>query len=558
MTGRKIRNQVLASFIIIILTLFIARQPVLADEPQFILSIDDLSLQMGVSTNLVLTMANVQNAKVKSIDGLDDFDVLSSSQSTSTSIVNNKTSFKREINYIIMPKKAGQFTLQANVEYNGKTYQTNELKITVTEAKEDLSGEVSDLFIKTNISSNEVYFGQKVVLTYELYSRYNIENFGFLDNVNIDGFMMKDIDQKDLKASYVYIDDKKYVKYEARQIILSPLKTGTFTIPAYNFQANVSTGDFFRSSRPVYLQTESLELSVKPLPIDNRPLNFSGVVGELNLESRYSRTELNYGDSLTLSVTASGNCNLEVLDDIIRDGIPGFSVYETEKNLEESVVDDQYAARKEFEIILVPEANGEMKIDPITISYFNSESGSYEEVIIPGTTIAVKGDAPQSHSNSSGVFSQAETVKVDKISYNTDNTGYLTIQIKKEHLFIGLGVILVLMVLAASYFIIVKHAGKRDKKLQEIYNRLKKAEDLNEMYNLFNSMIKHCFNLSLKSSPKSVIENCLKDSGLSGPVLEIMDYVEDGKYHLEKNNTAFKRKIESVFKQLKKTKRVTE
>jgi len=92
MTGRKIRNQVLASFIIIILTLFIAQQPVLADEPQFILSIDDLSLQMGVSTNLVLTMANVQNAKVKSIDGLDDFDVLSSSQSTSTSIVNNKTS----------------------------------------------------------------------------------------------------------------------------------------------------------------------------------------------------------------------------------------------------------------------------------------------------------------------------------------------------------------------------------------------------------------------------------------------------------------------------------
>jgi len=555
MTGRIIRNKVLISLIIIILALFAIRQPVLADEPQFILSIDDTSLQMGVSTNLVLTMTNVQNAKVISIDGLENFDVLSTSQSTSTSIINFKTTFKKDVNYVIMPKKKGQFTLRANVEYNGKTYQTNELTITVTEAKENLSGEASDLFIKTNISDNEVYLGQKVVLTYELYSRYSIENFGFLDTISIDGFMQKDIAQEDLKASYVYINDKKYVKYEARQLILSPIKTGTFTIPAYNFQANVSTGDFFRSSRPVYLQSDALEVTVKPLPSVNRPVNFSGVVGELNLESGYSRTELNYGDSLTLNVVASGNCNLEVLDKIIQDGMPGFSVYETEKDLEETIEDNHYMARKEFDIILVPETNGEIKIDPVSISYFNTESGSYEEVKIPGVTITVKGEASQSHSDASGAISRLVTVKIDQINYDNSNKGYLTIRLKKEHLFIGLGGIFVLLIFAALYFIIVKHTGNRDKKLQEFYNRLKKTQDLNEMYNLFNSMIKHCFKLSLKTTPKSVIAERLAGYGLSGPVLEIMDYVEDGKYHYEKNNESFKRNIELVFQQLKKLKK---
>ena len=288
MTGKKIKNRVLISLICIVITLLCTQLPVLADEPELILSIDDLSLEMGVSTNLVLSLVNARDAKVLKIEGLDDFDVLSSSQSAYTSIINNKTTYKRDHNYIIMPKKTGELTLCAIDEYKGQTYRTNELKKKVREESEDTTGDIKDLFIETNISAEEIYFGQKTVLTYELYSRYSIEDFGFLDSINIDGFMLVDTKQEDLKASYVYLQDKKYIKYEARQIILSPLKTGTFTIPACNFQVNVSTGDFFRSSRPVYLQTESREITVQPLPSDNRPADFSFIIGNLNLESEYS------------------------------------------------------------------------------------------------------------------------------------------------------------------------------------------------------------------------------------------------------------------------------
>lgn len=80
---------------------------VLANEPEFILSIDSLSLDMGASTNLVLSLVNAQDAKVLKIDGLENFDVLSSSQSTSTSIINNKATYKKEHYYTIMPKKPG-------------------------------------------------------------------------------------------------------------------------------------------------------------------------------------------------------------------------------------------------------------------------------------------------------------------------------------------------------------------------------------------------------------------------------------------------------------------
>ena len=144
-----------------------------------------------------------------------------------------------------------------------------------------------------------------------------------------------------------------------RQIYLSPIKAGTYTIPEYNFQANISTGrGFFSSSEPKYFKTEAKQLTVKTLP-ENKPSDFSGLVGTLNLQSEYSRQEVPYGDSLTLKVTASGNCDLSALDKIAKNGIPDFTVYETAKDTQESIVDNKYLAQKEFEIILVPE-NGEL------------------------------------------------------------------------------------------------------------------------------------------------------------------------------------------------------
>ena len=552
MTGKKTGKRVLISLICIIIMLLYTQLLVLANEPEFILSIDSLSLDMGVSTNLVLSLVNAQDAKVLKIDGLENFDVLSSSQSTYTSIINNKATYKKDHNYIIMPKKTGEFTIQASMEYKGKTYRTNELKITVKETREDTTGELKDLFIKTNISAEKIYFGQKAVLTYELYSRYNIEDFGFLDSINIDGFMMNDVKQEDLKASYAYLQDKKYVKYEARQIILSPLKTGTFTIPAYNFQVNVSTGDFFRSSKPFYLQTESREITVKPLPLDNQPSNFSGIIGNLNIESNYSKNELNIGDSLTLNVTASGSCNLEVLDKIIPDAIPGFSVYETEKDIEEKIENNEYIAKKEFEIILVPETNGEIKIEPIYISYFNPETGSYEQAEIPGTTIMVHGEAPAAQNQVTDGTGPNLTVKVDQVSYRPNMEGYITINLKKDKLLTAVYALIALLAAGIAGYFFYSYRKKNQKEINELYKKMKKSSDENEIYNLLNTLIKNCFGISIKASTRDAINERLAGYGLAIPVLEVVEYFESKEAVPDKNPAILKKKIKDIYNKARK------
>ncbi len=549
MTGKRLK----AILILLIITSinFLTTGSVLAKEPQFRLDIDSLSLKKGVSTNLTLSLINAQNVKSVEIEGLDNFDVLTSSQSTSTHIVNGDITRQTDVTYIIMPKNTGEFTLLGSVEYNGKTYKTNELKVSVKEGDNNAAGEQQDVFVKTILSSDDVYYGQKIALTYELYSRYNIENFGFLDVVNLDGFIMNDMPDGDLKASYTYIGDNRYIKYEAKKMYLVPIKAGTFSIPSFNFQVNIGTGGFFGSQKPVYLKTEQKQLMVKPLPKDIQPTEFSGLVGDIKLESKYSKHEVEYGTSLTLSVSLLGNCNLDVLKNIINKDIPGFSVYETEKVMEESIENGQYLSRKDFEIILVPEKNGKLTIEPMYISYFNTESETYEKVEIPGIEIMVTGEMPESIAQSQNAAPPIEAVTIDQISYKPQREGYLTLQINKGHLYIVLWGLAIVMILAAAVIVYFTIQKKQDKKLENIYKQLKKEKNENEIYNLLNSMIKHKFNFSLKASPKDKIENRLASSSIAIMVLEVMDYMEKRRMNADKDIEYLKRKIKEIFQKLK-------
>ncbi|AEV66804.1 BatD family protein [Acetivibrio clariflavus] len=548
MTGRKYKS----IFLLLIIFAFILAPSIriLAKDPQFLLNIDSSKLQKGQSTRLTLSMVNARGAKLSQIIGLENFDVLSTNQSTSTQIINGDMTYENSIIYVIMPKNIGQFTLEGIVEYNGNTYKTNQLNINVSEAEDLPQENISDLFVKTVLSDSEVYLGQKSVLTYVLYSRYNIEGCRFMDNIEIDGFMINDVTEDKLKGEYVYLEGKKYAKYEVKKTYLTPIKPGTFTIPEYNLQVNISTRISIFSDTE-YLKTDAKQLTVKPLP-ENKPADFSGLVGELNLQSEYSRLEVPYGDSLTLKVTASGSCDLSVLDKITKNGINGFTVYETEKNMEEGINDNKYWSKKEYEIILVPEKSGEIKIDPIYISYFDTKSGTYKQAEIPGTTITVTGNAPQSQmqvqNNTAPTI--AEKVVIDRISYIPKDEGYLILKLKKSHIIITFILFAILAIFIVLSVLLTKYFNHRDKRLSEMYKQIGRSKDKNEFYDILNNMIKYRFNLSIKASPKDLIKTELAKYNLSDPVIEIIDYIENGKNNTIEANSYLKGKMKELYKKI--------
>ncbi|GMQ55894.1 hypothetical protein AN1V17_02860 [Vallitalea sediminicola] len=559
MTGKRMKVRI--SFILCLITtliLFVEGSVLAKKDAEFRLDIDSLNLEEGVSTNLVFSIINANGCKDLVIDGLDNFDVLSTNQSTSTRIINGDATSQIDVNYILMPKKAGKFTLQGSINYKGDTRKTNTLEVNVREKNDDVNKEeIKNLFLKTLISDDEIYFGQKIGLTYELYSRYNIVKYGFVDQIGFDDFIVNEVSDDDLKGNFVIVDGNKYVKYEAKKMYLSPIKTGKVTIPSYKFQANIATEDFFNSSKPVYLGTTEKELTIKPLPEDNKPDDFSGLVGDLKIEANYNKNQLEYGDSLTLNVTASGNCNLEILDKIIKDELPGFSVYETVKGMEESIENNQYKAKKEFEIILVPEKNGDIEIEPIYLSYFDTVSETYKRTEIPGTTITVNGEMPENQQPNQGNKIDSnknvatEKVKITQVSYNADDKDYVTLKFSKSHLLIALIVLIVLIVLVLVLLIIRAYTKKQDKELNNIYKRLKSTDKENDLYNLLNDMIKHHYDISLKANSKDYIKNMIKDYEVADLVVEVTNYMETKKNGDNRDNKYLKEKIKEIYIKIK-------
>ncbi|HOA97236.1 MAG TPA: BatD family protein [Acetivibrio saccincola] len=552
MAGKKTNFKIVFITTLLITFLLAANIPVWGNTPEFRLDIDSLKLSRGESTTLAVSIVNAQNAEIVDIEGIDNFRIVSTSTSDGTQIINSQVTHTRTYRHVIIPKFTGEFTLVAKIRYNGSIYETNELTVTVTDSPPAEEEEAKDLFIKTVLSENEIYYGQKAVLTYEFYSRFNIERLGFLDDIKLDSFITQEIENDNLSYDFLYINGKRYVKYIVKQIFLTPIKAGSFEIPQYTFQANVSTGGFFDSSKPYYLETEPVELKVNPLPTDNKPTNFSGLVGNLNITSNYTKQQIDIKDSLTLEVTLSGDCDLENFKNIIQDEIPGFSVYETEKNSEEGVEDNKYFSKKEFEIILVPEKTGELEIPPININYFDTRTKTYKNLEIPGATITVTGNMPQSReSYDAPASADVEQIKIEQISYKNKDNGYMTIKLKKSVLYTVLIALSLLAIIVLSIIFITISKKKGDKNLGIMYKKIKKSTSIEEIYNVFNDMIKYCFNLSIKAGTRAAIKEKLSPYGISNSVLEVVDCVE-GK---NSDISTVKGKIHEVYKALSKLKR---
>lgn len=527
------RRSILTIGLVLILALICNVPVYAAQDPSFRLDMDSLNLRRGVSTSLVITLENARGAQIVNIEGLDNFDVMSQSSSSSTSVINGVATNQDLIYFTIMPIIEGQFVLKANVQFNGKTYETNELYVTVNDGSGYGNDASPDVFIETTLSHTDAYLGEKIVMTYALYTRYSIEDFSFSDDVYLDGMIIQEMRSGQVKAEYAYLDGERYAVYEVSQFLLDPLKPYVFTIPSYNFRVDVLTdggmgGGFFRTTTPMYIQTQEKQLTVKPLPLNGKPDDFSGIVGELQIDGSYSADKIRYGESFSLSVIASGACNLDGFKNIVNVETPGFSVYESLLNTEESVNDGQYHVQKKFNAIFVPEITGTIEIPTINISYFNPTTSKYEVARIPGVSIEVIGDMSQQTGGNTSQLGSMETIRVEQVNYSDTSEGYFSIQMKKELVYWILAALGTLLAIVAVFLVIRAKRKRQDSTLKSLYKQIMLAKDVNEIYSLLSALTKHCFNLSLKGSSRNTIRSNLPDKALAEQLTDIMDYMESG------------------------------
>lgn len=345
------------------------------------------------------------------------FRVLSGpNQSTSMQIINNKVSASLTFSYILQPTNVGEFTIgSASVDYNGKTYRTNPLKISVVKGtpqqRKESDGITSDelsknVFIVAEASKTRAFIGEQITITYKLYTKLNIASPQITKLPQYQGFWAEEIEpSQTISFDIGMYKGERYRIATIKRVALFPTKTGTLSVTPFELNIPVivkrkRTGNdifdeffndsfFGRTETIDYLaKSNTLKIEVEPLPSSNMPSSFNGAVGNFNFKVEVDKNKVMTNESITLRMTVSGSGNIKLLK-LPEVQLPaGFEKYEPRiyDNVNKGSV---ISGQKIVEYLIVPRTPGEKEIPPIEFSYFNPAVRKYVTLTSPAFKINV-------------------------------------------------------------------------------------------------------------------------------------------------------------------------
>ncbi len=322
----------------------------------------------------------------------------------SVQIINLEVKSSRIFNYVVIPAKTGEFTIgPAQLEYGGKTIESEPVKLKVSESTEPQQAETKEksLIIEASVDNTAPYLGQQITLVFRFARSPDarIRNAGY-DLPDLPGFWNEGIESR--REYSKQINGKDYVVTEVA-IPLFPIMEGDVTIgpiivrydelvpndnsreqPFFKdpFGRSIFDDDFFKMFRSDSVikrtaRTTPIRLRVKSLPQDPKPVDFEGGVGKFSVTARLNNDEIKAGESVTLTVALSGEGNIRDLADPKLE-LTGAKVYPDNPTINVKSYQDKIVGEKVYKLAIVPQQAGMIEIPEISIPYFNPDSKRYE------------------------------------------------------------------------------------------------------------------------------------------------------------------------------------
>ncbi|MGE0488820.1 MAG: BatD family protein [Vulcanimicrobiota bacterium] len=383
--------------------------PALAQGPQVSASLDRTSLGVGEAAVLTVRVSGGMgsaNIEEPTIPGAY-VRLISRQQSYVTT--NGQMTASDEYGYLIQPTRAGQLTIPpVKVEIAGQTYYTRSYQLDVSGASrptrpqfpgwpqpqppsyepddESDDEESPSMFVRATAEPKKIYQNQPLIFTFSFHHRVRLISDPRYNPINPTGFLRLDFPQESHEE---YENGYRYAVSVVRTAFF-PLTPGKFTLPPVELRAVSS--NWFRPDARVF-QSDPIEVTVLPLPDKGKPANFSGAVGNFNLDCKLSTRRAEVGKTITLTRTIEGDGNVELVPDLPLPPMPGFRVYETNTTGQTRAVGQEVRGKKTFTTSLVPTKPGRLVISNLQLAYFDPASDQYEVVTSPDLEVEVTGEA---------------------------------------------------------------------------------------------------------------------------------------------------------------------
>ena len=341
-----------------------------------------------------------------------NFDILSTSSSTTVEIVNFSASEKTEVVLTLAPKASGQLTIPA-LSWDGERTQPLSLLVTGPggAGQPGASGAPSaaKVFIETSASPEQPYVEAAVHLTVRLFTSETLYHAD-LELPSSSDAVVKQVGPDE--NSQAERNGQSY-QVVTRQYLLFPLHSGRLTLqgpvldaevavnqraPAVNdpfggFFNGLSSGGFMRTVRPVRMNSNPIVLAVRPRP--------AGAVGsywlparEVTLSAAWNPAQLNAAAgnpvTLDLDLQATGLTAAQLPDlASLLNLPPGLKAYPDQAKLEDSARTGQLVGTRDQTIALMADSPGHYTIPALTVTWWDTQANQPRIASLPARTLTI-------------------------------------------------------------------------------------------------------------------------------------------------------------------------
>ena len=371
-------------------------------------------------------------------------------QSVSNSWINGKRTYSKTYSYFLAPKSQGTFTInQATIEIDDQVYKTTPLKISITEAvTKPKDGNNADYVASENVhliaevSKTNPFLNEAITVVYKLYVSNDVSitrSWQELDTPKFQDFWSQYIEEKGKQQIYETTYKGKPYRYVIlRKAVLYPQKTGQLIIEPLTLDVPIdvegNNRDIFGRRRMTRvnrtISAGKRIINVKPLPIEGRPDNFSGAVGNFNLSVSTNKPTLDANEALELNIRVKGIGNLKLFKLPSLTLPSSLEVYEPVRDNKVAISSRGMNGFISDTYTIIPQYKGIYPIRPVTFSYFDVTSNEYKTIISDEIVVKVQnGPVPNQLPEVNKKLSKENVLSLanDQFKYIKTSTKFISI-----------------------------------------------------------------------------------------------------------------------------------
>lgn len=239
------------------------------------------------------------------------------------------------------------------------------------------------VFLKAEVEPQRPVVGEQILYTVYLYTREDITSITPSGVPAFRGFWVRDIPlPQHLPTDMVELQGARYARVPLLKKALFPLRPGRYRIEPTRMDLTVRQferrffGPPLTRSDQVEVQTDPVEVQAQHLP--PAPTGFGGAVGRLALSSQLTPRELRLGEAATLTVTLSGEGNLQGVQEPKVQVPAGLTLFPPQQGGTDEVSGTRVQGTRTWSYVVVPDRAGRYRLETPEIPYFNPQTRSYQ------------------------------------------------------------------------------------------------------------------------------------------------------------------------------------